>query len=122
MDFVNPYHNPPPLDIMLSGFHRDVNIRFGNSYVGLLRKHGIRNSGGFIKNKNPYYVKIKQNKLFYTGRSHHVDIKDFKTPKYTRQKKFRTGIFNYKKTKNKEKNRGKYAFCDKVENLSFFQN
>lgn len=92
MDFVNPYHNPPPLDFMLSGFYKDLNIRFGNNYVGLLRKQGVRNSGGFIKNKNPYYVKTRQNKLFYNDYSHLVEIKDFIPPKYTRQKKFRAGL------------------------------
>lgn len=65
MDFLKPYHNPPPLNIMLSGFYEDLNKKFGDNYVGFLRKHGVKNSSGFVKNKKPYYVKIRQTKLFY---------------------------------------------------------
>jgi hypothetical protein len=103
MDYVNPYHNPPPLDIMLSGFYKDLNITYDNSYVGFLREQGIRNSGGLIKNKNPFFVKNRQTKLFYNGRSHKVEIKDFISPKYTKQKKFRTGIFYDRKAKKIKK-------------------
>ncbi|NHJ87712.1 MAG: hypothetical protein FK734_19780 [Asgard group archaeon] len=99
LDYVNPYHNPPPLDIMLSGYYKDIHTRFGNNYVGFLRKKGIRNPGGFIKDRNPFYNKIRQTKLFYNGRSHKVELKDFNAPKYTKQKKFRTGIFLDRKAK-----------------------
>ena len=103
MDFINPYHNPPPFDLMLSGFYQDVHREFGNNYVGFLRKHGVRNPGGFKKNKNLFYAIIRQTKLFYNGRSHHVNIKEFKPPKYNKQKKFRTGIFYDRKAKNEFK-------------------
>jgi hypothetical protein len=99
MDYVNPYHNPPPLDFMLSNFYKDIHKKFGNDYVGLLRQHGIKGSSGSIKNRKPFYAKIRQIKLFYNGRSHHVDIKDFNPPKYTKQKKFRTGKIKNKKVK-----------------------
>jgi hypothetical protein len=89
MDYVNPYHNPPPLDFMLSNFYKDIYTEFGDNYVGLLRRHGIKGSSGSIKNRKPFYAKIRQIKLFYNGRSHQVRIKDFIQPKYTRQKKFR---------------------------------
>ena len=105
MDFVNPYHNPPSLDFMLSGFYKDLHTTFGDNYVGFLRGHGIRSSGGVIKNMDPSYVKNRQVKLFYNGRSYHVDIKDFIPPKYTRQKKFRTGEFYYIKNKKCKKKR-----------------
>jgi hypothetical protein len=60
--------------------------------------------------------------LFYNGFSHHVDIEDFKSPKYTKQKKYRTGKFKNYKAKNKKKNRGKYAFYDNVDNSLFLEN
>ena len=55
--------------------------------------------GKMRKNDPPFY-KVRQTRLFYTGRSHRVGIKDYSLPKYTRQKKFRTGIFLDGKAKN----------------------
>lgn len=101
MKFLNPFHNPPPIDILLNGFYEDLHKEFGNNYVGFLRRHGVRSSSGIVNNnKKPYFVKIRQTKLFYEGVSFHVDIKKFIPVKYTRQKKFRTGIFYDKKAKN----------------------
>lgn len=100
MDFLNPYHNPPPMDLMLYGFYKDVHTRFGDDYVGFLRKEGVKSAQGKMRKKDPPFYKFRQTRLFYTGRSHRVGIKDYSLPKYTRQKKFRTGIFLDRKAKN----------------------
>jgi hypothetical protein len=100
MDFVNPSHYPPPLDLMLSCFYEDLSIELGNNYVGFLRKYGIRSSEGLIKEKLPIYKRYRQSRLFYSGRSFRIKHEKFVLPKYTRQKKFRKGIF-VDKTKRK---------------------
>jgi hypothetical protein len=89
MDFVNPYHNPPPMGLMLSGFYEDLSISYGDNYIGFLRKYGIKDPSGLIKKIEPAFRKMKQNKLFYMGGYNRYQIKDFIQPKYTRQKKFK---------------------------------
>jgi len=54
-----------------------------------LRKHGISDPSGVSKNVNPHFTCSNQMRLFYSGRSYNVDIKEFKPRHFVRQKKFR---------------------------------
>lgn len=89
IDHINPYHNPPPFEMMLGYYYEDIHREYDDSYVGLLRKGGIRNPHGHINDLKPASVKHGQIKLYYSGRSYFVHINDFKPSKCTRQKRFK---------------------------------
>ena len=89
MDYINPYHNPPPFDVMLGSYYDDLNTTFGDNYVGYLRKYGVKNPEGNTENLNSAFVKSKQLKLFYSGKSYHVYFESVKKKRYTHQKKFK---------------------------------
>lgn len=89
LDYINPYHNPPPLDFMLGEFYRDLHKNLGNNYISNLRKHGINSPSGNRYVVKPHFSKSRQTKLFYNGRSYYVTVKEFIPKRFTRQKKFK---------------------------------
>lgn len=99
IDWINPYHNPPPFNIMLGFFYQDLHKKYDNSYVSFLRKYNVKNPEGIFGFRKPSFIKSKQLRLFYSGNSYHVDIKPFVKSKYTKQKEFRKGIFYDKNSK-----------------------
>jgi hypothetical protein len=99
LDWINPIHNPPPFNIMLGLFYEDLNKEYNNSYISFLRKYGIKNPVGIYNSRNPSNIRSNQLKLFYSGNSYHVFIEPFMKKKYSRQKKFRKGVFYDKKAK-----------------------
>ena len=89
IDYINPYHNPPPFEFMLGEFYSDLYKGLGHDYISFLRKHGIRAPEGISKNIRPYFTNSRQVKLFYTGRSFFVGLKKFEPERFVRQKRFR---------------------------------
>jgi hypothetical protein len=89
MDWINPFHNPPPFEFMLEIFYKELHKEFESDYVSFLIKHGVKSPIGLTESKVPNYLISKQMRLYYTGRSYCVTIGDFNIPKYTRQKKFK---------------------------------
>lgn len=99
LDWINPYHNPPPFDLMLGFFYDNLNSKYNKNYVSDIKKFGVKNPEGIYNSRNPSFIKSKQLKLFYSGNSYHVYIEPFVKRKYTKQKKFRKGLFYDRKAK-----------------------
>ena len=38
IDFINPYHSPPPLDFILGEFYKDLNKTYGDDYISFFKK------------------------------------------------------------------------------------
>jgi len=89
IDYINPYHNPPPFEFMLGEFYSDLYKGLGDDYISFLRKHGVSNPEGISKSISPHFSKSRQMKLFYNGRSCFVGLKKFKPKSFVRQKRFR---------------------------------
>lgn len=89
LDFINPFHRPPPFDMMLGYFYEDVHREYGDNYVGFLRKRGVKSPYGHINDVKPLFVKHRQMRIWYSGRSYFAHIRGFKPVKYVRQKRFR---------------------------------
>ena len=89
LDYINPYHNPPPFELMATAFYSDLPKSLENNYVSFLRDNAVSSPRGIYYGFNPKNLVFRQTKLFYSGRSAFVHIETELPKRFVRQKKFK---------------------------------